>query len=71
MLTVTFAFVVVTSLLLAMKSTRWVGAAGVFVLLCVAPVLASLLLIAIAVVCYFLFGTPTWDGIRKRLRWRD
>ena len=71
MLSTAFAFLVTTIVLLSFKTTRWMGAVGVFILLCVAPVLASLLLILAAVACYFLFGSPSWDVIRKKLLWRD
>lgn len=71
MLTVTFAFVVVTMLLLSMKTTRWAGALGIFIALCVAPVLSSLLLILAAIVSYFLLGAPKWDTIRRKRPWRD
>jgi hypothetical protein len=71
MLEVFFAYVVVTVLLLAFKATRWMGAVALFVVLCVAPVMSSLLLILVAVGCYFAFGKQRWDVIRRRSPWRD
>jgi uncharacterized membrane protein len=71
MLEVTFAYVVATALLLSFKTTRWMGAVGVFIALCVAPVLASVVLILVAVACYFLFGKPKWDVIRRRPPWSN
>lgn len=71
MLSTAFAFLVTIIVLLAFKTTRWMGAVGVFVLLSVAPVITSLLLMMVAVVGYFLLGSPSWDVIRKKLPWRD
>ena len=71
MLEVTFAYVVATALLLSFKTTRWMGAVGVFIALCVAPILSSLLLILVAVACYFVFGKPRWGVIRRRPPWGD
>jgi hypothetical protein len=62
MFEVYFALVLTTALLLAMKATRWMGAVALFVLLCVAPVLSSLLLIAVAVGCYYVYGKPKLGG---------
>jgi len=71
MLEVTFAYVVATAVLLSFKSTRWMGAVSLFILLNANPVLGSVLLILVAVVCYFIFGKPRWDLIRKRPPWGD
>ena len=71
MLEVTFAYVVATALLLSFKTTRWRGAVGVFIALCVAPIVSSLVLILVAVGCYLAFGKPRWDVIRRRPPWRD
>ena len=47
MLTITFAFVVATALFFLFERTRWMGVVGVFVLLCINPLLfTGLLLIA-------------------------
>lgn len=71
MLEVFFAYVLATALLLTFKATRWMGAVALFIVLCVAPVLSSLLLILIAVGCYLAFGKPRWDVIRRRPPWGD
>lgn len=71
MVSTAFAFLITIIVLLSFKTTRWMGAVGVFILLSVAPVITSLLLISAAVVCYFLFGSPSWDVIRKKLPRRD
>jgi hypothetical protein len=62
MFEVFFAFVLTTVLLISFKATRLWGAVALFLLLCVAPILSSLLLIAVAVGCYQLFGKPKWGG---------
>lgn len=69
MFEVFFAYVVATVLLLSFRTTRLWGTVALFILLCVAPVLSSLLLIAVAVGCYFVFGKPKWDVIRRRPPW--
>ena len=66
-----FASVVATVLLLSFRTTRLWGTVALFILLCVAPVLSSLLLILLAVACYFMFGKPKWDVIRRRPPWGD
>ena len=43
MLTITFAFVVATCLFFLFERTRWMGVIGVFVLLCINPLLFSAL----------------------------
>jgi len=71
MLEVFFAYVLATVFLLAFKATRWIGAVALFVVLCVAPVFSSLLLILVAVGCYFIFGKPKWQRLPRKLPWRD
>lgn len=71
MLEVFFAYVLATILLLTFKATRWMGAVALFIVLCVAPVLSSVLLILVAVGCYFVFGKPKWEGFPRKLPWRD
>ena len=51
--------------------TGWMGVVGMFILLCVCPVLSSLLLSLAAVACCFLFGRPRWDLISKGPPRRD
>ena len=70
MVSTVFAFLVTTIVLLAFKTTRWMGAVALFVLLSVSPVLASLLLVLAAVVAYVLFDRPSLDVLSKRLPWR-
>jgi hypothetical protein len=58
MLTITFAFVVATCLFLVFSQTRALGVVGVFILLCINPVLFGLL---------FLSGAYVWNKLfRKR-----
>jgi hypothetical protein len=71
MLEMTFAYLVATALLLSFKSTRWMGAIAVFLALFAAPVLSSVVLIFVAVGCYFIFGKPRWVVIRRRPPWGD
>ena len=71
MLEVFVAYVLATVLLLCFRATRAMGAVALFVVLCVAPVLSSVLLIAVAVGCYFYFGKPGWQGPARKLPWRD
>lgn len=71
MLEVFVAYVLATVLLLSFKVTRWMGAVALFVVLCVAPVLSSVLLIVVAVGCYFVFGKPRWPNLPRKLPWRD
>jgi hypothetical protein len=63
--------VIASILLLCFPSTRALGAVGVFVLLCVAPVLSGLLLILAAIGGYYIAGKPKFNGISKKLPWRD
>ena len=54
MLTITFAFVVATCLFFLFERTRGMGVIGVFVLLCINPLLfTGLLLLAVAI--YFIY----------------
>ena len=71
MLEVTFAYLLATALLFAFKATRWMGAVALFILLTVSPVLSSLLLILVAVVCYYIYGKPRSVVWPKKLPWRD
>ena len=71
MLEVFFAYVVVTALLLSLKATRWMGTVALFIALCVAPVLSSLLLILVAVACYYIYGKPRSDSWPRKPPWRD
>ena len=71
MLEVTFAYLLATALLFAFKATRWMGAVALFILLTVAPVVTSLLLIAVAVACYYIYGKPRSVVWPKKLPWRD
>ena len=66
-----FASVVATVLLLSFRTTRLWGTVALFILLCVAPILSSLLLILVAVACYVVFGKPKWPVIRRRPPWGD
>ena len=70
MVSTVFAFLVTTIVLLAFKTTRWMGAVALFVLLSVSPVLASLLLILAAVVAYVLLDRPSLEVLSKKLPWR-
>jgi len=71
MLSVTFAYLVAMGLLLSWKSTRLIGTVALFVMLTVAPVLSSMLLILVAVVCYYIYGKPRSDLWPKKFPWRD
>ena len=53
MLTVSFAFVLATALALAFKQTRALGVVGVFVLLCISPLIVGGLLLVAGVVYFF------------------
>lgn len=50
MLTITFAFVVATSLFFLIERTRWMGVIGVFVLLCIHPLFFTGLLIVLYII---------------------
>ena len=71
MLTVTFAYLMATALLFLFKSTRWMGAVGLFILLTVAPILSSLLLIVVAVAGYYILWKPRSDVWPRKFPWRD
>lgn len=51
MLTISFAFVVATALFFLFERTRWMGVVGVFVLLCIHP----LLFIGLSLLCGWAF----------------
>ena len=55
MVTITFAFVVATTLFFLFERTRWMGVVGVFVLLCINPLLFTGLLLIAGAVLYFIF----------------
>lgn len=65
------AYALATAFLLSFRPTRWLGAVALFVVLCVAPVLSSLLLIVIAAGCFFYFGKPKWNDLPRKRPWRD
>ncbi len=71
MLSIVFATVAVTGLMLSMKSTRLWGTLALFVMLATAPVLTSLLLIVVAAVACFIFDKPKWESIVRKLPWLD
>lgn len=71
MLEVFWSYAVVTALLLSFKTTRWMGTVALFIALCVAPVLSTMLLIAVAVGAYFAFGKQKWGVVRRRPPWGD
>ena len=66
MLEVTFAYVVGTAVLLSFKSTRWMGAVALFILLTASPVLGSVLLI-LAALGYHYVEKRRQRAVRKRL----
>jgi hypothetical protein len=61
MLTVTFAFVVATALFFFFRQTRWMGVVGVFVLLCINPLVFGSLLLLAGLVCYLKSRRPTYE----------
>lgn len=67
MLTVTFAFVVATALLLLFKQTRWMGVVGVFILLCLSPFVFGAVVLLAALVVYLAFRQPRYELIPKGL----
>ena len=71
MLSLFFATVAVTGLMLSMKSTRSWGTLALFVMLAAAPVVTSLLLIVVAAVACYLFDKPKWERIVRKLPWLD
>jgi hypothetical protein len=71
MLEVTFAYLLATALLFAFRSTRWMGAVALFILLSVAPVLTSLMLVLVAFVGYHVYGKPRSDVRSRKFPWRD
>jgi hypothetical protein len=73
MLTVTFAFVVATALFFLFERTRWMGVVGVFVLLCINPLLFTglLVLAGAGVALYLTFYRRNHHGPPKPLPRRD
>ena len=65
MLTVTFAFVVATALFLFFKQTRWMGVVGVFVLLCLSPLVFGAVVLLAALLAYLAFRQPKYELIPK------
>ena len=67
---VTFAYVLATAVLLSFKTTRWMGAIALFILLAVSPVFGSVLLIVAALACHYV---AKWQrgAYSKRLPWDD
>jgi len=65
MLTVTFAFVVATALFLLFKQTRWMGVVGVFVLLCLSPLVFGAVVLSAALLAYLAFRQPKYELIPK------
>ena len=65
MLTVTFAFVVATALFLFFKQTRWMGVVGVFVLLCLSPLVFGAVVLLAALLAYWAFRQPRYELISK------
>jgi len=63
MLTVTFAFVLATALFFLFRQTRWMGVVGVFILLCINPLVFTSLLLLVGVVYYFLFVRKSYRTI--------
>jgi hypothetical protein len=54
MLTVSFAFVVATALFFLFRQTRWMGVVGVFILVCISPLLFTGLLLLVGSLFYLL-----------------
>ena len=65
MLTVSFAFVVATALFLLFKQTRWMGVVGIFVLLCISPLVFGGLLLGAGLIYYLLFGRRNSNPITR------
>ena len=55
MLTITFAFVVATGLFFVFERTRGMGVVGVFVLLCINPLVFTGLFLLAGVAFYFIY----------------
>jgi len=64
MLTVCFAFVVATALFFLFRQTRWMGVVGVFVLLCISPLVFGSVLLLVALVYYLAWWRPACEVIR-------
>lgn len=71
MLTITFAFVVATCLFFLFERTRWMGVVGVFVLLCINPLLFTGLLLLAGGAAYFFLQRRNDHELRKPLPRRD
>jgi hypothetical protein len=67
MFTVSFAFIVATALLFTFPRTRWMGVVGIFVLLCINPLLFSGLLLLAGAAYYFFFVRRTYHVIPNAL----
>lgn len=65
MLTVTFAFVVATALFLVFKQTRWMGAVGVFILLCLSPFVFGAVMLLAALAFYLALRKPKYEVLPK------
>jgi len=65
MLTVTFAFVVATALFLFFKQTRWMGVVGVFLLLCLSPLVFGAVVILATLLAYLAFRQSKYEVIPK------
>lgn len=71
MLTITFAFVVATGLFFLFERTRGMGVIGVFVLLCINPLLFTGLLLLAGGAAYFFLQRRNDHEQRKLLPRRD
>jgi len=71
MLTITFAFVVATALFFVFERTRGMGVVGVFVLLCINPLLFSGLFLLAGLAVYFIFYRRNKNDPPKPLPRRD
>lgn len=71
MLTITFVFVVATALFFVFERTRGMGVVGVFVLLCINPLLFSGLFLIVGLAVYFIFYRRSKYDPPKSLPRRD
>lgn len=71
MLTITFAFVVATCLFFMFERTRGMGVIGVFVLLCINPLLFSALFLLAGGAFYFFYSRRKLYVPPKSLPRRD
>jgi phosphate/sulfate permease len=65
MLTVTIAFVVATALFLVFKQTRWIGVVGVFILLCLSPLVFGAVALLAALIVYLAVRQPRYELIPR------